>query len=400
MNNTSIAILVFLVSIVVSSLTYPRVLRYAKTHNIVDNPNARKLQRVPVPVMGGLVVFMGILIGVLVLSVFVQEPLVMWGLGGMSVMLVIGMWDDIASLPATFRFILEMALVGALIWQTGIYIDDFHGLWGIHSLDPWVAYPLSIVTGVGMINVTNMIDGVDGYSSGFGVLASVCFALLFMQVWSPVMVSLAAIVVGALLPFFMHNVFGVRSKMFIGDGGTMMLGMLMVLFVFYTFSSKGHCARLETDGVGLIALGMAIVSIPLFDTGRVIIMRIFRGSSPFKPDKTHMHHLFIDMGFSHLGAAAVILTMDLIVVLAWLVAWLSGASIEVQTYVVIGLASLLSFGYYKLMKIQQNGGPLDDEGYPQGTPLWHWSCKLGAMSHWEKGPVWRFMRALTDHTKF
>ena len=397
MSNTLIALLVFAVSLVMSTVTYPRVLRFAKSHNIVDNPNARKLQRVPVPVMGGLVVFIGILFGVMVLSIFVQEPLVMWGLGGMAIMLVTGMWDDMVSLPASFRFGLEVVLVGVLIWQTGIYIDDFHGLWGIHKLEPWFAYTLSIVVGVGLINVTNMIDGVDGYSSGVGILASFCFALLFMQVWSPVMVSLAVIVIGALLPFFMHNVFGIRSKMFIGDGGTMMLGMMMVLFVFYSLSSRGRCASLEADEVGLIAFVLAVISIPWFDTMRVVFMRIQRGNAPFKPDKTHLHHLFIDMGFSHLGAAAAILTMNLMVILSWLVTWLLGGSIDVQTYVVAGLSSLLSFGFYKLMKIQQNGGPLDEEGYPQGTPLWHMFCRLGAMSHREKGRAWRFLRGLMDH---
>ena len=396
MSNFGIAILVFVVSMVVSTLVYPGVLRFAKSHDIVDNPNARKLQRMPVPVLGGLVVYVGILCGGLVLQAFVNEPLIQWGLTGMSVMLVLGMWDDMKSLSASFRFLLELVLVSVFMWQTGIYLDDFHGLWGIHALEPWVAIPLSVVVGVGLINVMNLIDGVDGYSSGYGMIACVCFAILFLDVWSPVMVSMAMIVAGALLPFFMHNVFGVRSKMFIGDGGTLMLGMLMVLFVFYTLSSKSHCSHLEADGVGLVALALAIVCIPWFDTMRVMFMRIFRGHSPFKPDKTHMHHLFIDMGFSHLGAAASILTLNLVVVLAWLVSWLLGASIDVQTYVVLALSVLVTFVFYKVMKVQQNGGPVDDEGYPQGTALWHTMCKLGVMSHREKGRVWRNLRWLMD----
>lgn len=396
MSHTGIAILVFVVAMVVSALMYPRVLWFAKTHNIVDNPNARKLQRVPVPVMGGLVVFAGIICGCLVLQAFVSEPLVAWGLGGMAVMLVLGMWDDIKSLSAAFRFLLEMVLISVLIWQTDIYIDDFHGLWGIHRLDPWVAYLVSLVIGVGIINAVNLIDGVDGYSSGYCMLASACFAILFASVWSQVMVCMAVIVTGALLPFFMHNVFGVRTKMFIGDGGTLMLGMLMVLFAFYCLSSKSHCAELESEGVSLTALAMAVMCIPGFDTLRVMLMRIFRGNSPFKADKTHMHHLFIDMGFSHLGAAVSILILNLMVVLAWLLAWQLGASIDGQMYVVLVLGALVTFGFYKLMKVQQNSGPLDDEGYPQGTALWHWMCKIGMYSHREKGRVWRSLRWLMD----
>lgn len=395
-----IAISVFVVAMVISGLVYPVALDYAKRHNIVDNPNARKLQRVPVPVLGGLAVYMGILFGCLVIQFFVNEPYIWWGMIGMTVMLFIGMWDDIKLLSANFRFLVEVLLVGAFMWQTGIYFDDLHGLWGIHQLDPWLAIASSLVLGVGLINVMNLIDGVDGYSSGYGMLASVCFAVLFWTVWNNVLVSLALITIGALLPFFMHNVFGIRSKMFIGDGGTLMLGMLMTLFVFYSLSSRGRCAMLESEGVGLVALGFAIISIPWFDTMRVTFMRILRGKSPFRPDKTHMHHLFIDMGFSHLGAAFSILLMNLSVVLVWFALWYLGASIEVQTYVIIGMSFLLTFGFYKLMKGQQNSGPRDEEGYPQGTALWHWFCHLGALSHRENGPSWRILRWLMDNRSF
>ena len=395
-----IAISVFVVAMVISGLVYPVALDYAKRHNIVDNPNARKLQRVPVPVLGGLAVYMGILCGCLVMQFFVNEPYIWWGMIGMTVMLFIGMWDDIKLLSANFRFLVEVLLVGAFMWQTGIYFDDLHGLWGIHQLDPWLAIAASLVLGVGLINVMNLIDGVDGYSSGYGMLASVCFAVLFWTVWNNVLVSLALITIGALLPFFMHNVFGIRSKMFIGDGGTLMLGMLMTLFVFYSLSSRGRCAMLENEGVGLVALGFAIISIPWFDTMRVTFMRILRGKSPFRPDKTHMHHLFIDMGFSHLGAAFSILLMNLSVVLVWFALWYLGASIEVQTYVTIGMSFLLTFGFYKLMKKQQNSGPRDEEGYPQGTALWHWFCHLGALSHRENGPSWRILRWLMDNRSF
>ena len=396
MSNTFLAILVFVVAMVVSLLSYPRVLKYAKSHNIMDNPNARKLQRVPVPVLGGLVVYLGVLCGVLTLSIFRLEPMLIWGLTGMSVMLVIGMMDDMMSLSAVLRFLIELGIIALFIWQTDIYIDDFHGLWGIHKLEPWFAYTLSIWTGVCVINAVNMIDGVDGYSSGFGMLASFCYALLFMSSWSQVMVCMAMIVAGALLPFFMHNVFGVRTKMFIGDSGTMTLGMMMSLFVFYGLSSRSRCANLEADDVGLAALTVAIMCIPVFDSLRVALMRVFRGNSPFKPDKTHLHHLFIDMGFSHIGAAAAILTLNLIVVLSWLLAWLLGASVDMQMYVVLTMGTLVTFVFYKVMKAQQNGGPVDEEGYPQGTWLWHAFCRLGWFSHREKGRLWRFLRWQMD----
>ena len=111
-----------------------------------------------------------------------------------------------------------------------------------------------------------------------------------------------------------------------------------------------------------------MLCIPVFDTLRVMSLRMMRGKSPFRPDKTHLHHLFIDMGFGHLGAALFILMINTMVVLIWLASWKLGASIEAQLYMVIALGFAVTFGFYKLMKIQQNGGPCDEEGYPPRHP--------------------------------
>lgn len=396
MDNTSIAIIVFIVALLTSAMVFPMALRFARKHDIVDNPNARKLQRVPVPVFGGIVVYLGVLAGWLVLMLFMKSEVLSWGLVAMTIMMAIGMWDDMRDLSATLRFVIEFALVGAFIAVTGVYIDDFHGLWGIHELTPWLAIPLSLVVGVGIINAVNLIDGVDGYSSGYGILACVCVAIAFWQVWNPVMVCLTVIVIGAIIPFFLHNVFGARSKMFIGDGGTLMLGTLMAVMIFCSLSSKFGLEALEDKGMSLIAFTIAVACIPVFDTLRVMTMRILRGNSPFKPDKTHLHHLFIDMGFSHLGAALSILLINASVVLIWLLSWKLGASIDVQTYIVVALGFAVTFGFYKYMKNQQNGGPVDEEGYPQGSKVWHIALKVGDYTHREDKRFWRTMRDLMD----
>lgn len=396
MSNTSIAILCALVAMGTSALVFPWALRFAIKNGIVDNPNARKLQRVPVPVFGGVVVYSGILVGGLLLSLFLHSNVVVWGMVAMTFMMIIGTWDDMKDISALLRLVIEVVLVGGFIAITGVYIDDFHGLWGICSVEPIVGMPLSIFIGVGIINAINLIDGVDGYSSGYCMLACSCLGLAFHEVWSTEMMCLALIVIGALIPFFLHNVFGQRSRMFIGDGGTLMLGMLMVVMVFYSMSSKGKMDALEDKGVCVGAFMVAVGCIPLFDTLRVMLMRILRGTSPFKPDKTHLHHLFIDMEFSHLGAALFILLLNLLVVLIWVGLWKMGASQELQLYVVIFLDVLVTFGFYKFMKMQQNGGPVDEEGYPEGSALWHAMCKLGNKTHREDKRSWRVMRYIMD----
>ena len=385
-----------LLSLTVTTVVYPFVLRYARHHKIVDNPDARKLHRLPVPVMGGVVVYAGILAGCLAMYFLIPKASINWSIMAITVMMLMGVWDDIKDLPAILRLFVQFAIVGAYMGYTGYYIGNFFGFFGIHEISPWIGIPLSLVCGVGVINAINMIDGVDGYSSGYGVMACASFAAIFIAVNQSVWSCLAVIVASALVPFFFHNVFGVKTKMFIGDGGTMMIGFLMTIFGLGTLSLH-RGTQLEAQGIGVIAMTLAILCIPIFDTLRVMTARMTRGRSPFKPDKTHLHHLFIDMGFSHLGAAVFILSINFTVILVWLIMWLNGASINTQTIVVVLMGFTVTFGFYKLMRWQQHSGPIGDDGSPQGTPLWHAFCRIGRWSHIEEKFIWRTFQIIADY---
>lgn len=399
MSNTLVFILLSLLSLIVTAVVYPYVLRYARHFNVVDNPDARKLHRQPVPVMGGVAVYAGILAGCLAMSLLVSGASVRWSIMAFSTMLLIGVWDDMKNLPAILRLLVQFGVVGFYIGFTGHFINSFYGLFGIYAISPWLGIPLSLVAGAGTINAINMIDGVDGYSSGYGIMVSLCFATIFIVSDTFVWASLALIVASALIPFFIHNVFGMRSKMFIGDGGTMMLGFMMVIFEFGALS-RGIGEKFEARGIGVVALTLAVLCIPIFDTLRVMTARMMRGLSPFKPDKSHLHHLFIDMGFSHLGATISILSINVIVMLTWFLLWRCGASVDMQFCIVILMGFAVTFGFYKLMRWQQHHGPVDDNGKPMGTPLWHTMCRIGKMSHKEKGEVWLKLQKIVDKKLF
>lgn len=388
-------IIMTVLSLTVTTVAFPYVLRYARKHNIVDNPDARKLHRLPVPVMGGVAVYAGILAGCLAMFLLISGASIHWSLMALTFMLILGVWDDIKNLSATLRFIVQFGIVGAYIAFSGHYIGSFFGLFGIHEIPLWVSIPFSLVAGVGTINAINLIDGVDGYSSGYGIMSCSCFAAVFIAVDQQVWSSLALITASSLIPFFLHNVFGKKTKMFIGDGGTMMVGFLMTIFVLGAFSPRIG-TKMESQGVGVAAMILAILCIPIFDTLRVMSARIVRGHSPFRPDKSHLHHLFIDMGFSHLGTAINILSMNLLVILVWLIMWKCGASINAQTIVVILMGITVTFGFYKFMRWQQHSGVVGVDGLPQGTALWHAFCRLGRKGHLDKGRVWYAMQRFVD----
>lgn len=340
-----------LVAIICTSWIYPYILNVAKTKNIVDNPDARKLQRIPIPVLGGLTVVFGILSGLMAFNLFGDFSDIFPAFATIIIILIIGLIDDMISLSPRVRFIVEIILILYLIQSTGCQLNDFHGLWGIGTIPNAVSIPLTVFACVGIINAVNLIDGVDGYSSGYSIVSCTLFGVMFYALGDIRMVALAAIVAASLLPFFLHNVFGRYSKMFIGDAGTLSLGIIFSVFVMTIISSNQSIEGLPTN-LGLIPFTLSVLCVPVFDTLRVMSARIMKGKSPFSPDKTHLHHLFLELGYSHIGSALSIILINLLVVLCWFIAFQMGLSINTQLYIVVALGILVTFIFYPFVKLQ------------------------------------------------
>lgn len=379
-------LIAFAVALAVTALMHPRVAKFAQKRNVVDNPNARKLQRNPVPVMGGVAVFFGLVSGLCVSGIFVNVNELLPVIVAMSVMLCVGVIDDVSELSPWLRFVIEIAVVLMLIFTTHISLDSLQGLWGFYDLPLWLSAPLTVFAVVGMINAINLIDGVDGLSSGFCMMASIAFGALFIMTGNYDMAVLAAITLGSLMPFFFHNVFGDRSKMFIGDGGSLMMGVAMSAYVVAVISVRDEAFDAMPDGMGLVAFTMAVMAVPVFDTLRVMTMRILRRTSPFRPDKTHLHHLFIDLGFSHIATTLSVLSLNLLVVLAWLISYLAGASVDVQFYVVIVSSVLVTAIFYKVMRMQMACNGI----------LARAMRKIAATTHYQERTSWKRLQRIMD----
>ena len=345
-------ILPILLSFIGTLWIHPKILKIAILKNIVDNPDARKLQRNPVPVMGGIAVFFGIAIGLCSSQAMFNSANTFMLISAMLIMLYIGTIDDIINLSPRTRFLIEIMVISWLMYASKSSINCFWGLWGISTIPQWLSYALTIFAAVGIINAINLIDGVNGLSSGFCFMASVLFAIFFYITGNQTMTTLALSAAGAIIPFFLHNVFGQSSRMFIGDGGTLVIGTMMAMFVMNILGVNSGCSLLAAKGVGLIPFTLAVLSIPVFDTLRVMSTRILNKKSPFSPDKTHLHHMFIDLGFSHIGTTISILTLNFLIVAAWFVSYKLGASVNLQLYIVVICSILVTFIFYWFAKRQ------------------------------------------------
>ena len=343
-------IIPFFTALLLVGWIHPRLVKIALLKNIVDNPDARKLQRTPVPVLGGVAVFFGVVIAIGCMSSVVDCSGLPVVIMAMMAMLYTGTMDDILSLSPGLRFVIEIVVVLLLIFVGGYCIDDFHGLWNIGRFSYWYAVPLTVVAAVGIINAINVVDGVNGLSSGYCIMACLIFGTLFFLAGEAPMTILAAVSVGALIPFFLHNVFGKTSKMFIGDGGTLVMGVVMSVFVIAILQNGSRVAAYVNPNVGLVPFTLAVLSVPVFDTLRVMSTRILKGTSPFRPDKTHLHHMFIDLGCSHVATTLAILGVNMFVVLCWWALEASGFSIAVQLYAVIAVSLLVTSGLYHFMQ--------------------------------------------------
>ena len=376
----------FVVSLFAAIWIFPKILRIALLKNIVDNPDARKLQRIPVPVLGGITVMFGILVSLSVCRLFFDCSGLFTIMLAMLVMLYIGTIDDVIELSPSIRFVIEILVTLMLMYTCGYSIDHFHGLWGLDAVPLYVSVPLTVVTVVGLINAINLIDGVDGYSSGYCIMACTIFGVFFYVAGDVNMVMLACVCIGSLIPFFFHNVFGRTSKMFIGDGGTLVMGIVMSIFVLNILKSETCCVNYEEWGMGLVPFTLAVLGIPVFDTVRVMSTRILRGTSPFHPDKTHLHHLFISMGYSHIGTTVSILCLNLLVIFGWYTTYKLGACVDVQLYVVIFLAFLATFVFYGGMRLCQK----------HENALWRCVCRLGKVTHVERKGFFLWLQRFMD----
>lgn len=350
MHDIHYIVLVFLISLVVALLIYKPTLYIARRFRFYDNPDFRKLQRRPIPVMGGFVVYTSGIAGILSFWFFRDCTSIIPVMVAMTIMLIVGALDDRRSLSPKQKFAVEIVLVVALALINGDTINTLHGLFGINVFSPWIAWPLTIVSCVGIINAINMIDGIDGLSSGICILILGLFSwMLFISHDWP-RAALGCTMIGGLIPFFIMNVFGRRSKMFIGDAGTLMLGIVICDMMMSMLTEGSICEKRRTaQEVSIEVFVIAALTVPVFDTIRVMFGRIFRGVSPFNPDKTHLHHAFIDYGFHHLETSLLEIFINMLIVLTCFLLSYSYLPKEVNLFAIIVVASAFTFGLYWML---------------------------------------------------
>jgi UDP-GlcNAc:undecaprenyl-phosphate/decaprenyl-phosphate GlcNAc-1-phosphate transferase len=299
---------VFLTALFFNLVLMPLVIRLIKNYHLFDFPNFRKVHKNPIPTLGGIGIFLSMLIVVITRpSLFTLDMLIV--IASASVLFVVGIIDDIKDIRPRIKLLIQIftTLVPVIY---GIRIDSLNDL-GIGD----ISYPASIILStlciVFFINAFNLIDGVDGLAGGLAIITLIAFALLFYFAGVYDYALLAAAIAGSCLGFLVFN-FN-PARIFMGDSGSLTIGFFISIFAIRSIQLPS-AIYYESFRIDSFLVVFALVFLPSLDAVRVFSSRILKKRSPFKPDKTHIHHLMLDTGMTHRSVAITLYTIQILII--------------------------------------------------------------------------------------
>lgn len=311
----TVAIALF-VSAIISYLSTPLVRKLAFKIKAVDVPSdGRRMHKAPIPRLGGLAIFFGFLCSSLLFSPMTPQ------FGGMligaSIIVVLGIFDDIYALPAKPKFLVQIvaALVASLFGNVITVLSNPN----IFSTEPYwnlgvLSIPFTVLWIVAITNAVNLIDGLDGLACGVSTISSMTMLVISLSVSEGPVAILMGALVGACLGFLPYNLN--PAKIFMGDTGSTFLG-----FILAVASIQG---LFKLSAIVSFAVPFLILGLPIFDTCFAILRRLADGRSPMSPDREHIHHRLIDMGFSQKQAVATLYIISAILGLSAVILTTSG----------------------------------------------------------------------------
>lgn len=316
-----------IISILMSGLIIPKIILIAFRRQLFDGVDERKIHHGSVPRLGGisftpsamfslcLVVGVNFELGrVAVTNLLVLDIVPVYFLiSSMMLMYLVGMCDDLIGVRYRAKFLFQ-TICGVLIICSGLWIHDLYGFLWIDEIPFWIGWLLSILLIIYVTNAINLIDGIDGLASGISMISLIFYSYVLVIVGEFVYALIAGAFLGTLIPFFYYNVFGnaeKHKKIFMGDTGSLTIGFVLSFIALTVMNVNSEAV---IGGKNLVVLAIAPILLPCLDVVRVFIHRIRRGRNPFMPDKCHIHHKLLALGFPQRKALVAILVSEALMI--------------------------------------------------------------------------------------
>ena len=294
-----------LLALAIVVLLTPAVGGMARLLGVVDRPDGgRRVNRSSVPRLGGLALFLGIFVPALAFLDLGRETRGL--LLGAAVATTVGAVDDFRGLR-WWEKLAGQGAAAAIAAGFGIWVQRFtFPVVGVHVLPEWVGVSVTILWIVAIMNMVNFLDGLDGLAAGVCAISAGTFSLIALSLGKPNAAIATAIVLGATLGFLRHNFY--PARIFMGDSGALLLGFLLAAISVQSL--------LKTAAIASLFFPLLVLAVPILDTSFVVAKRLKYGRPVYLADRTHLHHRFLNIGFSQRRAVAYIYAWCAILALA------------------------------------------------------------------------------------
>ncbi len=324
-------IFTFFTSVIVTYLAIPKIIHFANTFRLYDSGGERSAHEGTVPIFGGVAIFSGIIFTLLLWSKIEHIQFV---LVSMVIVFFVGIIDDLLALSPFKKLLGQILDIVVIIYLGDLQIERMHGVLGMHELSLFLSVICTIFTVIVITNGFNLIDGVDGLAAGVGIISSLCFAILAFLASQFDMAVVGVALSGSLLGFLRFNRH--PAKIFMGDTGSLVVGLILSILAI-NMVDTGLMLRSEQFPNKGPLLAIGILSVPLFDSLRVFVVRLLKGMNPLSADKGHIHHALLDLGLNHKQTSRVIQFIGIIsLILAYFL-------VEINVNYSIAILALVNF---------------------------------------------------------
>lgn len=304
-------LLSFLSSLIIVVIAIPSVIRVSYLKHLYDVPDERKSHKDVVPTLGGLAIFAGLMISSSLCLPTSHGLQYNYLVGSLMIIFFIGIKDDILITAPIKKLLGQLLATTILVVLGGVRITSMYGFLGIEELSPEIGSVLTIFTLIVIMNGFNLIDGINWLSAGVSVVVTSALSIWFIanHYWGFGVISVSLL--GSLIGFLWFN--KTPAQIFMGDTGSLIIGLVIGYLCINFIQLNPEAPNYSFNSVPILTFGILIV--PLFDTLRVFVWRAFKGKSPLSPDKNHIHHRLLELGWAHLKSSIVIMIFNSLFIL-------------------------------------------------------------------------------------
>jgi UDP-GlcNAc:undecaprenyl-phosphate GlcNAc-1-phosphate transferase len=305
-----IALAPFIIGLLLSAISIPVIIKVAHLKNLHDDPDeVRKLHKSSIPTLGGIAIFAGALVAFSSLYDLHGFGDLRFITPALVILFFAGVKDDLLVLAPLKKLLIQIGCALLITIAGNLRLTSLWGIMTIQDIPYWSGVLITTILIVGLINAYNLIDGINGLAGSLGLLATLFFGAWFAASGFGSLSILSFSLAGALLGFLFYNYN--NAKIFMGDTGSMAVGFIIaVLAIRFVETNRLQLDSLPYPIINAPAVAFAVLSIPLFDMVRVFSYRLMKKRSPFQADRNHIHHHFVDCGFSHAKATSILFAIN------------------------------------------------------------------------------------------